>query len=864
VVAVGIWYHVGSKDEPEGKTGFAHLFEHLMFEGSENFDQDISVALDRVGAASVNGTTWFDRTNYFETVPSTALEYTLWLESDRMGYLLGALTQEKLDQEREVVLNEKRQGDGQPYGMVNYRVLEGLFPPGHPYRHDSIGSTEDLEAASLDDVRQWFRDYYGAANTVLVLAGDVSAERAEQLVRLYFGPIPAGPPVARIRSRVPDRQNDTNEVLYDRVPQVRSLRNWAVPGRTERDFALLQLAARVLGDGKNSRLYQALVYEQQSVVDLSVRVQGQEIASIFTIDVTLKPGASLFEVNEIVDHELRLFRQAGPGEQELMRARSKINAEFLRGLEVVGGFDGKAATLAEGALYDGNPDFYRTWLDWINDAAPDEVRDAARRWIERGRHQVDILPYPDYEAAPEPVDRSSGPPEVTSFPAVRFPAAVHTRLQNGMPVVFAEWNGVPLVNVSIRFDAGFAADRAGRPGIASFALAMMDESTLSQSALEIDATAEALGAEIRTTSNLDMSGVTLSALTANLADSIELFADVVRNPAFAPDELERLRGRWLAGIEQEKSDPLQTALRILPPLLYGTNHAYGVPFTGSGTPESILSLSREDLLRFHREWLRPDNATLYAVGAVSLEELLPLLESAFGDWQAPPSAAPQKSITPIVPPENPRLILIDQPDSPQSVILAGQVAPPTGVDNNLAITLMNDIVGGEYLARMNRNLRGDKQWTYGAYSLLPDARGQRPWLVYAPVRTDRTAAAIIELIGELDRVLSTEPVTMDELQWARQLNVLSLPAQFETSQAILAALEANTRFGRDDEYVNSLKERYDSISLDQAQAASRDVLRPQSLVWVVVGDVSLLEPELRALGLAEPEYLDPDGNPAGD
>ncbi|MDX1379694.1 MAG: pitrilysin family protein [Xanthomonadales bacterium] len=858
IVAVGVWYHVGSKNEPEGRTGFAHLFEHLMFEGSENFDQDMSRPLDAVGATSLNGTTWLDRTNYFENVPTPALELALWLESDRMGHLLGAVTQAKLDQERGVVQNEKRQGDNEPYGLAWYRILEGVFPPGHPYRHDTIGSMEDLDAATLDDVHQWFRDFYGAANTVLVLAGDIDPESGLRLARKYFGHIPAGPPVTRLQRWVPRRPETVQERMYDRVPQVRSFRYWSVPGWTRRERAELELAARVLGDGKNSRLHQALVYEAQRAVEVTADLQPFELASLFAIDTLLAGDATLEEVDELIDHELRRFLQNGPGEDELQRARTKIRAEVVRGLERIGGFSGKAATLAQGELYDGNPGFYATYLTWIEQASVDDVRETARRWLGGGRYQLDVLPYPDYRVTAAGVDRTRGLPEVRQLPDLDFPAVQRAKLRNGLEVVLAERPAVPVVTVSLQFDAGFAADAGRKLGTASFTLDMMDESTRSRSALEISAEAESLGAEISTDSDLDASRVTLSALKDRLGPSIELFADIVRNPAFAPDEMERQRVRWLAAIEREQNEPMTMALRTLPPLIYGADHAYGIPFTGSGTKASIAALTQDDLVRFHRAWIRPDNATVFVVGDARPDEILPLLDAAFGDWKAPRSAVPEKRVEPVALPGRARLLLLDKPGAPQSLILAAHVAPPSGVENDVAIGLMNDVIGGDYLSRVNQNLRVDKHWSYGAYTFLQDARGPRPFMVYAPVQSDRTAEAIRELHGELARFIATEPATEDELARVFRSNAYSLPGRFETAQAVLDNLQANARFGRADDYAASLKRRYEAVGLENLQAVAEAVLHPDALTWVVIGDRAAIEADLRELGLAEVEIIDAD------
>ena len=860
IVAVSIWYHVGSKNEPQGKTGFAHLFEHLMFNGSEHYDGEYFEPFEQVGATGMNGTTWFDRTNYFETVPTPALDMALWMESDRMGHLLGAVTQEKLDNQRGVVQNEKRQGDNQPYGKTEYLQLAGLFPAGHPMRHSTIGSMEDLDAADLETVHQWFRDYYGAANTVLVLAGNVTAEEAREKVTRYFGDIEAGPPVTQPRANVPTRLSDTYEVMYDRVPQARVYHQWAVPGRTTREAAELQLAASVLGAGKNSRLYQELIYKQQLAVDLSVYVQRHELASIFNIDATLQPDASLEEVNAIINRELSRFIAEGPTAAELDRAKTRINATTVRGLEQIGGFGGKAVTLAQGELYAGDPGFFRTRLEWLNGATADDVQRTAAKWLGPGRYQLEVLPFGDYSTQASSVDRSTGLPPVGDMPELAFPEVQRAELDNGLKVVLAERHAIPVVNFNLQFDAGYAADAFGKLGAASFTLAMMDEGTKNRSALEIAAEAEALGANIRTGSNLDMSNVSLSALKTNLEPSLDLWSEIVRQPAFQDEEIERLRKRWIGNIQQEKNQPVQLALRTLPPLVYGNDHAYGIPLTGSGTETSISSLTRDDLVAWHQTWIRPSNGTLFVTGDTTMEEILPLLNKRFGKWKENRMAVPQKNIAEVALAEAGSVYIIDKPGAPQSMILAGHVAPPTGVDNNLDITTMNDVIGGQFTARINMNLREDKGWAYGAYTFLPDARGQRMLGVYAPVQTDRTADSIKEMNREFDEYLGTKPATQDELNKNVRNSVNSLPGQYETADAVMGALLSNDRFGRDDDYVSTLKGKYESINLEGIQGAAEEVMHPGQLTWLIVGDRARIEDQVRELGLGEVRIMDTDGN----
>lgn len=861
VVAVSVWYHVGSKDEPTGKTGFAHLFEHLMFNGSENYNDEFFKPFDAVGATNMNGTTWFDRTNYFQNVPTPALDMALWMESDRMGHLLGAVTQEKLDNQIGVVQNEKRQGDNAPYGLVEYRQLEGLFPVGHPYRHSAIGSLEDLAAASLDDVKGWFREYYGAANTVVVLAGDIDAATARPLMEQYFGDIDAGPALKQHRAWVPTRINNTVEEMVDlKAPQVRIYRNWAVAPRTDLDAAELQLAASVLGGGKNSRLYQALVYQNQYAVSVSASMQPFELASQFEITVTLKPGIDEAEVERLINEVMDTYLAEGPTAEELKRVKTTIIASQIRGLEQVGGFGGKATALAQSELYARDPGFYAKAVDHLNHASIAEVKESSNKWLGQGYYQLTVRPPGDYQTAESTVDRAAGLPAVGDMPDLTFPDLQEATLANGMRVVVANRPTVPVVTMAMQFDAGYAAD-AGRPlGTASFALNMMDEGTATRNALEIAAEAENLGATLSTGSNLDMSTVRLSALKPNLDASLALAADVVRNPAFDQEEINRLKPRWVQSIAQEKAQPVQLALRTLPALLYGEGHSYSVPYTGSGTVAAIEALTRDDLVAFHTDWIRPDNATIFMVGDITLDEATAALERTFGDWQAPTSPVPAKNIGETPLPDSARVIIMDKPGSPQSLILAGHLYPSSGNPAFQTQEMASDILGGEFTSRVNMNLREDKGWAYGAYTFTTGARGQRMWLVYAPVQTDKTSQSLAELGREFTAYLGDRPATADELSLFVSKRINSLPGQFETAGAVLNSMLSNNRYGRGNDYVPSLKGQYQALDVDAVKAEAQANIHPGSLTWLIVGDRAQIEDGIRGLNLGSVEIWDADGN----
>jgi len=847
MVATSIWYHVGSKDEPEGKTGFAHLFEHIMFEGSEHV-KDFDKPLEDAGATGMNGTTWFDRTNYLQNVPTGALELALFLESDRMGHLLGAIDKAKLDQQRGVVQNEKRQGDNEPYGMVEYEILEALFPEGHGYRHSTIGSMADLDAASLEDVKNWFRTWYGPNNAVLVLAGDIDAAAARPLVEKYFGDIPPGPPIKRMKEAVPEHVNAQREVMQDRVAQARLYRVWAVPGRLDPQAPPLDVAATILAGGNSSRFFNDLVRDKKLATGVRGYVQAHESVGMFQLEVDVAPGVDPKAANARVDELLAQFLRDGPTADEVARVATRAVAGTIRGLEQVGGFGGKAAVLAEGALYAGDPGFYKTELQRYAQATPEAVLGASRRWIADGAYELTVLPFGSPQAAGQGADRSKLP-GVAGAKDLDFPEVERARLSNGIEVVFARRATVPVVNMSLSFDAGIAADSREKPGVANLTMALLDEGTGRRSAVEIAETAERLGASIGMGNDTDASRVTLSALRTNLAPSVELWADIVRNPAFLPTEIERLRGITLARIQNELDQPQALALRVLPPMLYGPQHPYGVPLTGSGTPEGVRAAAREDLAAFHATWLRPDNATIFAVGDTTLAELTPVLERAFGDWRAPDAPKGAKRFATAAPPAASRIVLLDRPGSPQSFILAGYPLPVTGKDDPLALYSANEVLGGAFLARINQNLREAKGWSYGAFTAVRGAVEQMPFIVQAPVQTDKTAASIREILREIEAYRGRRGTTPEELARVIQGNVRSLPSSFETAASVLGSIERNKIYGRPDDYQERLSDRYRSLTAPDLDAAADRYIDPSKLVWVVVGDRAKIEGELKALGL---------------
>jgi zinc protease len=858
VVAVNLWYHVGSRNERRGKTGFAHLFEHFFFNGSEHYPKGFREAMDDLGANNRNGTTNEDRTNFFEDVPVSGLERTLYLEADRMGFLAAQINQEMLDRERGVVQNEKRQGENQPYGRVFDRIVERIYPASHPYSWPTIGSMEDLDAASLQDVKDWYASYYGPNNTVLSLAGDITPDRALALVKKYFDGVAPGPPVERLEKWVPRLDGNVRDQMQDRVPQARIYRVYHAPAWRDPDVQRLELLASVLSGSRSARLDRRLVYEQELATAVSADLAPAELTSAFVVTATVKDGIDPARVEQQVDAIVAELLKEGPTDAELQRARTRMLANFARGAERLGGLGGRSDILAQSMTFDGRADAYLDRLERWSTATPLQVRDAGRAWIDAPHYTLLVSPFPALKPGQTTLDRTVLPP-LGDPPDVQFPAVQRARLSNGLTVMLMERHATPLVNVSLAVDAGYAADATEKAGAASLALDLLDDGTTTRDTFRIADELDAIGARITTGSSLDLSFVRLSALSRNLQPSLGLLADVVLHPSFPQDMVDLAKRRRLAQIGQEKANPLPSVLRVVPTLLFGAGHAYGNPLTGSGYERTVSSLTRDDLMKWHREWFHPNNATVIVSGDTTMAVLLPELERAFSAWK--PGQAPAKRVQAVPPTAGKRVYLIDRPGAPQSVVVAAHVSEPGGAAEDLAIDTVMRNFGGIATSRLNRNLRLDKHWSYGTQGVLQDARGQRPFIVVAPVQTDKTKESIVEVMKELDDIAGRRPIGGEEFASIMRTQTLGLPGRWATLAALENAAAQIVNYKYADDYFSTYARRVRALGEPELAAAAKKFIRPSEVVWIVVGDLAQIEKGVRELNLGEVTRLDADGRP---
>ena len=854
MVAVNVWYHVGSKNEKDGKTGFAHLFEHLMFNGTENYNSEYFEPFEKIGSTDQNGTTNSDRTNYFENVPTNALDLALWMESDRMGHLLGVVNQEKLDEQRGVVQNEKRQGENQPYGKAFSRISEAAFPKGHPYSWSVIGSMEDLDAASLDDVKDWFKTYYGPNNAVIALAGDIDLETAKEKVKKYFGDIPSGPPLVKPDKWIAKRTEEKREIMFDDVPQARIYKIWNVPERDTEAAAHFDLASSVLVGGKNSPLYKDLVYEKQIATDVSAFYYDREIAGMFFIIADVVAGEDPAKVEKAMDDVMASFIKKGPNSKLLNAEKTKALAGFIRGIQRIGGFGGKSDLLATCQTYTGNPGCYRESAAFLDAVTPVKMKATFAKWIDDTPYVLTVLPTDKYATNEVDVDRSEGIPYPTEKVSFKFPVLQTGTLSNGAKIVLAQRTGVPLVEMNFQFNFGYAQEDNDELGYTNFMMDMLNEGTKKYSSLKFDEALDSMGSNLGFRSGLDTSVVSVSSLKKNLSKTLDLAKEALVYPTFPSGEIDRIRKQTLASIVQEENRPASIAYRNIGKLLYGLEHPYGKPLTGSGISSTISAITRDDIIDVHTRAINPVNLTFAVAGDITLDEVIELLESKFGDWKSN-SSTPLKSLTKVALPEKRTIYLIDKPNAQQSYIVAGQLLPPTATAEEIALNYMNYAIGGSFTARLNMNLREDKSWSYGVRTRLGDARGQRAMLVTAPVQTDKTSESMAEIVKEYDAYLTTNPITQDELSKGKASKTLRLPGQFETLGALKSGVSGIVTYNRDLNYLNDLPGLLDKPTIEEVQLKAQTYIKPNQWTWLVVGDLSEIEDSIRALDLGEVKII---------
>ncbi|HEV2880258.1 MAG TPA: pitrilysin family protein [Pyrinomonadaceae bacterium] len=936
IVGVNLWYHVGSKNEVPGKTGFAHLFEHMMFQGSKSYDDDYFKPIQEAGG-NLNGSTNPDRTNYWEVVPSNFLELALFMEADRLGGLLDVLNEAKLANQREVVKNEKRQNyDNRPYGLVSAKINETLYPKTHPYHWLTIGSLDDLSAASLEDVKNFFRRYYTPNNATLAIAGDFTPAEARRLVEKYFGSIPRGPEVTPVPMQ-PATITELKRInMEDRVALPRVYTVWAVPPQYTPDEASLDALASILAGGKSSRLYKTLVYERQIAQDVSAFNNSAEIAGQFQIVATAKPGKTLAELEGAINEELERIKQTPPTTEEIERAYNAREASFIYSLQTVGGFGGKNDQLNQYATFLNRPDYFNEDLARYRRVTPEDVKRVANQYLTdkrlivnvtpraRGRSTGEPVPESPAKAVATPAPQTAGAPQTGtagaatagesaqtatkaaaaatapagaappttaapakgepakpanaqkrdpkqadasaavlpkpgSEPRLVLPKVERHRLSNGLQVFLVRHSELPVVNMNLIIRSGAASDPENLPGAASLTADLLDEGTKTRNALEISNALASIGARLGVGAGWDSSSADLTTLTRHLDRALEIYADVLLNPAFPEADLKRLRASRLATLQQQRDNADAIAGLVYSSILYGNKHPYGRPLFGNEA--SLTAIAEADVRRFYETYYRPNNAALIVAGDVTAATLLPKLERAFAAWK--PGQVPSTDVSMMPPPrERAGIYLVDKPGAAQSVIQIGQVGVARSTPDYFPLLVLNSMLGGQFVSRINLNLREDKGYTYGARSGFDYRRGAGPFAASGGVFTNVTKESVSEFLKELRGIRGEIPVTERELEYAKQGILRGFPRGFETPAQIADRLSSVVLHNLPDDYFNNYSARVRAVTLADITRVANRYLDPSRMAILVVGDRKAVEPGLRSLGIGEGiTLLDAEGRP---
>ncbi len=871
IVCVNVWYHVGSKDERPGRTGFAHLFEHMMFQGSKHYDKVYFGPIQTVGG-QLNGSTAMDRTNYWETVPSNYLELALWMESDRMGFLLPAMTQAKLNNQRDVVKNERRQSyENRPYGLVHETMLAAMYPADHPYSWPTIGSMKDITEASRADIADFFRRYYHPANASLCVAGDIDPAEAKRLVEKYFGPIPAGPKVTHPKPSTPELNEEKRIKMTDRVGLARVYYAWPTPPHFTADDAALELLGHVLGGGKTSRLHRALVREKQIAQDVQAYQDGQELTSDFGIVASVRPGHTIAEVEAAIAEEIARIKSEPPTAAEMERAINTLEARTIRSLEPVGGFGGRADQLNLYNTLTGDPGYLVKDFARYAEIGAATVQQMAQKYLGAGRVVVEVTPGSEIAIEPNPLVAADAAraemakkleplptfspqlaaegagreslPEGAAEPKFTLPPIQRTKLSNGMQVLLVEKHELPVVNLHVVFPTGRADDPASRPGLADLLAAMWDEGTAKRTADEIAEQLGDVGATLSVSADWDSTGVRLFSLKRHLPQALDVLFDMLREPTFPEHELHRQQQAALARLSQVRNEPTALASMAVTQSLYGSEHPYGHPQWGNA--DVIKSVSRHELEVAYRT-LRPCDAAIIAVGDITMAQLTQRVEPALGDWQ-PSATASRGGYAP--PAQRPtRLVLIDKPHAAQSVIQVALLGSCRNTPDYFPQSVMNTVFGGQFSSRLNMNLRERKGYTYGARSTWDwRVRAEGLFVATSSVQTNVTAAALAEFLKELTDMAGARPVDAKELDFCKKYVTRGYTASFETPSHVAAQLETLLAYQLPDNYFNTVVPGIQAVTADDVTRVAKKYLALDRLAIVVVGDRAKIEPELRKL-----------------
>lgn len=851
--SLALYLHVGSKDEPEGKSGFAHLFEHLLFNGTPNNPGEFFQTLDKIGGSSVNGTTNGDRTNYFETVPASSLEALLWIEADRLKNILDGITKEKIQTQIDVVKNEKGLGENEPFGTSFYSSIESLYPKGHPYHHSTIGSIEDLESASIEDVEKWFEKFYGARNAVISIAGDFEYDEAEALVRKHFSHIEPGPDITQIQELPVKRTLNTQHTVYDVAPTSAIQRFYALPPVREKEDMAIKMAASFIAGRDYSPLVDGLVNKHKLASMVSGSMFSAQLANTYVIHADAAEGVSLDELASAMDELMAEILKNPPTQQDLDR---QIGSYENSVINVTGDNLGKALSLGEGALYYDDPLRDIRLLEWMKETTPEAVHKAAIEWFSKGHHTARHVAHEKPFTTIEPKHDVNTLPAFGGATPLDMPAPNEFQLSNGLNIVHVKHSRTPKVQMVLILPTGQNTMGVTERVQSSSAIDIISDAGIgTQSHSDVAGMKTELGMFSLADMRHDHSFLLLDASKKNLDRSLDIWVDEILSPEFKEDDIERYKRQMREGLTQSLKLPRTVATEKTMSILRGDE----VTITRQERLDALKTINRDVLVDAHKVWMAPNDATLFVVGDISQESLKPLLEKKFGRWDNHAEIKKRIIHEAPAPVTKPRFILVNKEGSTQSDVYAIRRVDFEFGKDQTAIEYADKIFGGGFNSRLNLNIREDKGWSYGVGSQLTLREDRAEWNVGGTVTGKHTVDTIKEMLTEMETMTASNPISKDELSKVIEPDLKTMARLVESTHSIMTSLVDNYLLDRAYDYPETEQARLRALDVKNVNLAAQSYLKTDDLVWMVVGDLSEFEDELRAAKLGDVEVYDLDG-----
>lgn len=878
ITSLAILYHVGSNREVPGKTGFAHLFEHMMFQRSENVGEDQYFKFIEGAGGELNGGTSFDQTIYFEVVPRNALELAMWLESDRMGYLINTVTPQSFALQQNVVQNEKRQGvDNMPYGFTESLLLKNLYPQGHPYSWDVIGEMQDLQNATIEDVKAFHGKFYVPNNATLVVSGDYDADSVKAMINKYFGEIPAGAEVKKMEPMnvtLAETKKLWHEDNFARVPQLNMV--YPVPQMFSKESYALDVLAQLLGQGKKSPMYKVLVKDKKLTSGVSVYYSAKELASEFRISVTASPDTSLDKVEKAIFESYDLFEKEGFTENDLERIKARLETDFYNNISSV---MGKSFMLAYYDALAGSPDYLMKEVDLIKGVTREDVLNVYNKYI-KGKNFVQTSFVPKGQSAlitqsavnagiveeditkatqkevaqtaeeeikktPSKIDRSSAPVPGPD-PSLTLPAVWKSEAPNGMKISGIEQKELPLINYLLVIKGGHMLDDPAKPGVARFTAAMMNEGTKNLTPEELEEAIQRLGASITVRGRDEDIMVSVSTLSRNFEKTLSLVEEILLEPRWDEEQFALNKTRTINNLKRNLSDPNYLASRTLDKLIFGEGNI--LSSDAQGTVQSAEAITLDDLKAFYSKFISPSVTNLLVVGDVDKARVEKALTSLNSRWQAKDVVFPELTFPPL--PEKSALYFVDVPNSKQSVINIGNISIPRNHPDYYKAEVTNYLLGGTASAKLFMVLREEKGFTYGAYSWFSGSDKYGTFTANAAVRSDATLESVSLFKSIMEGYRSDIPQATVDFTKASLLK--GNARRFETLGSLLEMLYTKTTNNLPDDYIKQEESLLRSLNQDQMKATAQKYIEPGRMFYVVVGDAQTQLKPLEKAGLGKP------------